>query len=208
MVALKSYPTSSSARRKTSLPRPQLRLVPSERSPAAPTPRRVSSPRLTPVLPTPTGSRAARRGGAATAPAVKLPLGATAQKVQSLPSPRVSPVWRSLQILERLLFVCTLGLGTTTISLYSLTVQAQQEWMQEYNHLQNLERYERQLITASEILKNRMAKQAETTATGLVPQNPNTTIFLDPVEKRSLPDLPTDPTATATESTSKTPLAY
>lgn len=93
----------------------------------------------------------------------------------------------ALQAIEKVLFVCTLGLGAATMGIYSLTVQTQQEWIKKYDHLQNLERYERQLVTASEILKNRMASQAETTDTGLIPQKPETTIFLDPVEQRSIP---------------------
>lgn len=114
----------------------------------------------------------------------------------------------ALRAIEKVLFVCTLGLGAATMGIYSITVQTQQEWMKKYDHLQNLERYERQLVTASEILKNRMASQVETEDTGLVPQNPDTTIFLEPVEQRSVPAVSESLPNLAPEPLSSRPWGY
>ncbi|MDJ1182604.1 hypothetical protein [Roseofilum casamattae] len=130
------------------------------------------------------------------------------QNVQRLQSRSLPRGVRNLQLFEKALSLCTLGLGAATIAIYSLTVQTQQSWMAEYNELQNLERYERQLVTASEILKNRMAEQAETAETNLVRQNQYTTIFLDPIQQRSPTAPASEPVLPLNDTPSRMPLGY
>lgn len=206
MVALKSFPHSSPRGQRPRLHNPnrsRLRLVSSQPS----------------QLPVTTG----RKASAVVAPSINKNRRPGSGRINpapgSIPEPgqvkRLDPERNrlpksvvALQAIEKIVFVCTLGLGAATLGIYSLTVQNQQQWMKKYNHLQNLERYERQLVTASEILKNRMASQAETTDTGLVPQNPETTIFLDPVEQRRVP-APSEPAFNlAPEPLSSRPLGY
>jgi len=208
MVALKSFPPPSPRRPLRSTPpnRSRLRLVSSQPQPAKiPT----TLPRQTaPVLPSPMNRNdRQRRVVAHSTSGQGLTQSGTVKRLDPdrnrLPKSVVA-----LQAIEKVFFACTLGLGAATIGIYSLTVQTQQEWMQKYNHLQNLERYERQLVTASEILKNRMASQAETQATDLVPQNPETTIFLDPVEQRSVPNPSESSSNLAPEPLSSRPWGY
>ncbi|MBC6481859.1 MAG: hypothetical protein GDA56_32940 [Hormoscilla sp. GM7CHS1pb] len=80
--------------------------------------------------------------------------------------------------LERCVSVVTIALGAATVTVYGLTVSSGQQWSRDYNSLQSLQRYERQLRVANEVLKNQMAEQAENPDTGLVPQNPTNTIFI------------------------------
>ncbi|HEY9708499.1 MAG TPA: hypothetical protein V6D48_09880, partial [Oculatellaceae cyanobacterium] len=60
-------------------------------------------------------------------------------------------------------------LVTTTLTIYSWTVYTQQQWTRDYRKLGNLQRQERQLTTANEVMNNQIAQQAEKPATGLVP---------------------------------------
>jgi len=69
--------------------------------------------------------------------------------------------------------------------VYGATVYTQQKWSQEYRKLENLQRHERQLITTNESLKNQMATEAETPATGLVPPNPTEAIILQPTTQKA-----------------------
>lgn len=96
-------------------------------------------------------------------------------------SQQQAPNWLRVLIgLERCVSVMTIALGAATLTVYGLTVSSGQQWSRDYNRLQSLQRYERQLRVANEMLKNQMAEQAENPDTGLVPQNPANTIFLPP----------------------------
>ena len=209
MVALKSFPHSP-PRRRPRLHNPnrsRLRLVSSQ--PQSPKIRPTSPPKTSPVLPSQVDrNNRDPRSVVHNATAVQgLTQSGTVKRLEPKHN-RLPQSVRVLKAIEKVVCVCTVGLGAATIGIYSLTVQTQQEWMQKYNHLQNLERYERQLGTASEILKNRMASQAETSATGLVPQNPETTIFLDPVQQRPLSSFSETSWNLAPEPLSSSPLGY
>lgn len=118
-----------------------------------------------------------------------------------------TPNWLRLLIgLERCVSVITLALGAATLTVYGLTVSCGQQWSRDYNRLQSLQRYERQLRVANEMLKNQMAEQAEDPDTGLVPQNPANTIFLPPASERLSSAISPVPATTADKLT--TPLGY
>ncbi|MDJ1175791.1 hypothetical protein [Roseofilum capinflatum] len=206
MVALKSFPHSSPRPQRPRLHNPnrsRLRLVSSQPSQPPATTGRDSSAIAAPPI-----NKTQRPASGRVSPAPRsIPEPAQVKRLDPERN-RLPKSVIALQAIEKLVFVCTLGLGAATLGIYSLMVQNQQEWMAKYNHLQNLQRYERQLVTASEILKNRMASQAETSDTGLVPQNPETTIFLDPVEQRPHSTGSQLPVNVAPEPLSSTPLGY
>jgi len=118
-----------------------------------------------------------------------------------------TPNWLRMLIgLERCVSVVTIALGAATVTVYGLTVSSGQQWSRDYNSLQSLQRYERQLRVANEVLKNQMAEQAENPDTGLVPQNPTNTIFIPPASERLSSAISPVPSTTASKLTM--PLGY
>lgn len=117
--------------------------------------------------------------------------------VPILPSAR-KPLWLlRLSVLHRSSTALIFFLIATVLTLYSGTVYSQRTWNQAYRKLENLQRQERQLTTASEVLKNKMAQQAEQPETGLLPADPTKAIFLKPAPPR-----PTRSAETIVSSTS------
>ena len=100
----------------------------------------------------------------------------------------------------------TFLLVTTTLTIYSWTVYTQQQWTRDYRKLEDLQRQERQLTTANEVMKNQLAQQAEKPATGLVPPTQTNAIFLPPAQERKASTTPTQ--ATNPEPVAKSPLGY
>lgn len=95
----------------------------------------------------------------------------------SLPSR--SPIWfLYLRSMQRRFGIATYILIAGMLGVYSSTVYLQQKWSQEYRKLENLQRYERQLTTANEVIKNQLAKEAEQPPTELIPPNPGEAIIL------------------------------
>ncbi len=113
------------------------------------------------------------------------------------------PEWfRRLSNLQHRFGAATFVLVGGMLLVYGATVYTQQKWSQEYRKLGNLQRHERQLVTANESLKNQMATEAETPATGLVPPNPAEAIILQPTtQKATLPQAKPAPKI-------ETPLGY
>ena len=74
--------------------------------------------------------------------------------------------------------VVTFLLVSTTLIVYGWTVYSQHLWSSSYKKLQDLQRDERQLTKHDEILKNRMAQEAEKPNSGLVSPTPANTIFV------------------------------
>ncbi len=113
------------------------------------------------------------------------PLRPSGKAVPILPRSESAPLWLlRLCTWNRHSSVVTLLLVVATLTVYGWTVYSQQTWSQAYHKLVNLQRDERQLATTNEVLKNKMALQAEEQVTGLVPPNPATTIFLTPAQER------------------------
>ncbi len=89
------------------------------------------------------------------------------------------PMWfLYLRSLQRRFGIATYLLIAGMLVMYSSTAYLQQRWNQEYRKLEHLQRYERQLITTNEALKNQLAKEAEQPATELVSPNPAAAIVL------------------------------
>jgi len=110
------------------------------------------------------------------------------QNLKIMPPPQIMPWWlRSLQKIEQPTSGLTFLVLVVTLTIYSWTVYSQRLWSQEYRKLENLQRQERQLSAASELLKKQMAQEAENPHSGLVPQKPEHIVFLAPAPPRPAP---------------------
>lgn len=179
-TAFRSAPRS---RRPPSARRSPLYPVPAKRSPVRSVPKGSNSPLRT--VSTPTSSATVRR----------------------LPSTRSLPLWLRLLIqAQRGSLVIAFVLVTATLFVYGSTVYTQQLWSKEYRKLKTLQRNEREMIATSEGLKNQLALQAARPGSGLVPQTPDSTIFLQPAPQR--PTLIASPSVPNVEASPNTPLGY
>lgn len=112
----------------------------------------------------------------------------SASVIKVLPDRQQQPVWlRSLLQAQRASSVAALMLLGGALSLYGLTVYGEQRWSQEYQKLETLRLREQQLSASSEVLKHQLAKEAQNPETGLAPQNPGNTIFLQPAPETRSP---------------------
>lgn len=92
---------------------------------------------------------------------------------------RPVPMWfLRLSFWQRRFGIATYLLIAVMLVAYGSTVSFQQKWNQEFRKLESLQRHERQLTSANEILKNQLAAEAEKPATGLMPPNPAKAIIL------------------------------
>lgn len=127
--------------------------------------------------------------------------------VRRLPSQRSLPLWLRLLIkLQRGSVIITFVLITLALVLYGSTVYTQQLWSREYNKLKTMQRNERQLVSASSMLRNQIAQQAERPASGLIPRTPAHLIFLRPAPSRPAPANTT--TTPQPQTTPDAPLGY
>ena len=105
--------------------------------------------------------------------------GAPTATVRRLPQPKSSPGWlRLLLLLQRSSGGFALLLGASLLAVYGWTVYIQQVWGKDYQSLQALQRQERQLAVANEILSSQLAQEAEQPSSGLVLPQPGDAIFL------------------------------
>lgn len=119
-------------------------------------------------------------------PALDLPNRASSKaKTASIQPKARTPLWLlRLYTLQRPSSTVMFLLVTMMLTVYSWTVYSQKMWSQSYSKLEILQRHERQLTTTSEVLKNKLAIQAQQPVTNLVPQNPTKAIFLPPAPQR------------------------
>jgi len=100
--------------------------------------------------------------------------------VRRLPQPKSSPSWLKLiLLLQRSSGGVALLLGAALLAVYGWTAYIQQAWGQDYQSLQALQRQERQLSVANEILSSQMAQAAESPNSGLVLPQAGEAIFLE-----------------------------
>lgn len=105
--------------------------------------------------------------------------------VKVLPTAKPLPFWvKSLLFVQRGSAVVSLLLVLGGLAVYGWTVYTQQRWGHAYGRLEQLQKRERQLLAANEVLKNQIAKQSEAPGAGLVLPNPDDTIFLSPAPLR------------------------
>lgn len=131
------------------------------------------------------------------------------QKVEKLNvSRQPTPSWLSfLLFLQRGSDLIAFLLVATTLTIYSWTVYSQQQWAKEYRKLETLQRNERHLTSANELMKDQLAQQAERPATGLVTPTQANTIFLPPAPQRQV-SAPPRAAQPEPEATSTSPLGY
>lgn len=126
--------------------------------------------------------RSSRRSTRAT---TVLPTPVNEQVVKPLPKKQPLPGWLKLLVrTQRASLVVTFLLVATVLSTYSWTVVVQQRWGQQYQRFESLKKQERQLVTGNEVLKNQMARQAESPSSGLMVPDPSNAIFLPPASPR------------------------
>ncbi|MCW6035934.1 hypothetical protein K4A83_06560 [Spirulina subsalsa FACHB-351] len=123
------------------------------------------------------------------------------------PRPKL-PIWlRVLLGIQHGSSIVTFCLITAVLIVYSSTVYIQQQWSQDYRRLENLQRAQRNLTVADELLKNQLAQQANRPETGMVAPSPDNTIFLQRSMESPFTSEPA-PTTRDHETTFVTPLGY
>ncbi|HEY9692972.1 MAG TPA: hypothetical protein V6D15_12240 [Oculatellaceae cyanobacterium] len=138
---------------------------------------------------------------------VAIPSKNRSRRLENLPYSQAYPKWlRTLIMMQRSSDIMMFSLVTAMLTIYGLTVYTQQLWTKEYRKLDHLQRQERQMTAANEVLKNQLAQQAENPATGLIPPDPAKTIFLPAAPQRHFQQQPS--TAKAVVSPPKPPLGY
>jgi hypothetical protein len=133
------------------------------------------------------------------------------QAVRQLPTKTPTPpALRLLLYVQRGSLAVTFLLVVAALFVYSTTMYTQQLWSKEYNKLKTMQRSERQMLTAGEMLKNQIIRQAEQPGSGLVPKGPENTIYLAPAPDRPAPPPQTPPTFNKADSpaTNLDPLGY
>ncbi len=93
-----------------------------------------------------------------------------------------------LSLLQKGSFGLAIVSMTTSIGVYISTVQIPKLWSQEYQHLEDLQRQERQLIAINETIKYQIAREAGDDSR-LSVSKPESAVFLSPakVEAKSSP---------------------
>ncbi|PSB23567.1 hypothetical protein [Stenomitos frigidus] len=173
---------------------------------SAPRSRQPTSNRRSPLYPVP-AQPAVRTVSKRSRPPLKAVAPTAGTAVRRLPSSRSLPLWLRLLIqAQRGSLVIAFILVTATLIVYGSTVYTQQLWSKEYRKLKTLQRNEREMIATNEGLKNQLALQADQPGSGLVPQTPDNTIFLQPAPQR--PALAAPPSVLKAEVAPNTPLGY
>ena len=91
-----------------------------------------------------------------------------------------------LSLLQKGSFGLAIASMTTSIGVYISTVQIPKLWSQEYQHLEDLQRQERQLIAINETIKYQIAREAGDNSQ-LSISKPESAVFISPakIEDRS-----------------------
>ena len=86
-----------------------------------------------------------------------------------------------LSLLQKASFGLAIASMTTSIGVYISTVQIPKLWSQEYQHLENLQRQERQLISINETIKYQIAHEAGQDS-NLSISKPESAVFVSPAK--------------------------
>jgi hypothetical protein len=74
------------------------------------------------------------------------------------------------------------------LGVYGMTVYAPQKWTKEYQELNLLRKYERQMNSTNEVIVDQLAKEANQSKTGLVNPDPtNPPVYLKEIKTKPLP---------------------
>ena len=107
-----------------------------------------------------------------------------AKVVRSKTFSRSNTLPKNLKLLSRLQkgsFGLAIVSMTTSIGVYVSTVQIPKLWSQEYQHLEDLQRQERQLIAINETIKYQIAQEA-TNDGQLSVSKPESAVFVTPAK--------------------------
>jgi len=86
-----------------------------------------------------------------------------------------------LSLLQKGSFGLAIASMTASIGLYISTVHIPKLWSQEYQHLENLQRQERQLVAINETIKYQIAQEAGQDDR-LAISKPESAVFINPAE--------------------------
>ncbi len=129
--------------------------------------------------------------------------------VKVLPQTESIPTWlRAFIGLQKFSSVTTFLLAGAVLVVYGTTVYTQQLWSREYRKLEKLQRQERQVIAAGEVLKYQLANQAENADAGLVSPHPENNLFLEASPSRPAPEGNNLSQPMANPSLTPTPVGY
>jgi len=133
--------------------------------------------------------------------------GSQAPTIYHLPSDRLRPLWLQLLInLQHGSSILMFLLVVAVLLVYTQTVNSQQRWSKVYQRLEALQRHERQLTAAGELLREQIAHPNNLMTKGLEPLALSHTIFVKPAPQEQ-PHITSQPIPAA-EMTGSTPLAY
>ncbi|MGL5035353.1 MAG: hypothetical protein ACRC6M_16320 [Microcystaceae cyanobacterium] len=96
----------------------------------------------------------------------------------TLPNSELPTSLQFLQKFQQATTVLTLGFVAAALGLYAFTVYTPKSWSKEFDKLQTLQKYERQMVASNEAIKHQLAEQAVTPRSGLVKVAPQQNIFL------------------------------
>jgi hypothetical protein len=88
---------------------------------------------------------------------------------------------KTLSLIQKGSFAVAIATMTASISLYASTVKIPKLWSQEYQHLEDLQLQERQLIAVNESIKYQIAQEASQDK-NLSISKPESAIFLRPAK--------------------------
>jgi hypothetical protein len=129
--------------------------------------------------------------------------------VRKLPPAPPLPNWLRLLVqAQRGSLIVTFALIVATLVVYGGTVYMQQLWSKEYRKLKTMQRSERQMLAASEVLKNQIIQQAESPNSGLVAKTPQHTLVLESSPIRTVKPATIPVVIKAAASTNEPPLGY
>lgn len=87
---------------------------------------------------------------------------------------------RVLLFLQHTSSILTLSAIAGSLVMYGLTFYTQQMWNRQYEKLQELQHYERNVTSINEALKDEIAEQGKTSNETFIPLTPDHNLYLEP----------------------------
>lgn len=87
---------------------------------------------------------------------------------------------RILLFFQQTASILTLSAIAGSLVMSGLTFYTQQMWNRQYEQLQELQRYERNVTSINEALKDKIAEQGKTNNEGFVPLTPDYNLYVEP----------------------------
>jgi hypothetical protein len=128
------------------------------------------------------------------------------KQIKQVTSRQVAPIWlRSLLTIQRSVMVLFCSIFGLSAIGYGYTVYTQDLWKSQHGQLRRLQNQESQGGAMNENLKQKMAEDAESSASGLVAPSPDRNIFIPIAPQRPAK---TRPTRSAATQLSQIPRGY